>query len=159
MLKGFIILVGLALVTAFTVNYFSPVGIALVGDWDTRNGVISARAKNDVVVHAREIDTVQAAHALYGKKGVLFVDARPAEMFMAGHIKGAVSMPVEEVDQLIEDFVKTHDPDTHIITYCSGRECEDSHLLADRLSDYGFTHVQVFVDGFPAWKKEGYPIE
>jgi rhodanese-related sulfurtransferase len=159
MLKGFGILAGVALITAFTVNHFSPVGIALVGDWDTRNGVISARAKNDVVVHSREIDTVQAAHALYEQKGVVFVDARPAEMFMAGHIKGAVSLPVDEADRLMEAFVEAHDPNTHIVTYCSGRECEDSHMLADKLTDYGFTHVQVFVDGFPAWKAEGYPVE
>jgi rhodanese-related sulfurtransferase len=158
MMKGFVILIGAALITAFTINHFSPVGIALIGDWNTRDGVISARSKLNVVVHSREISLAQA-RALYGQKGVLFVDARPAEMYMAGHIKGAVSLPVGELDRLIEAFARAHDPDTHIVTYCSGRQCQDSHMLADRLSDYGFSHVKVFADGFPAWKAEGYPVE
>ena len=46
-----------------------------------------------------------------------------------------------------------------MITYCSGRTCEDSHNLARLLSEVGFTDVRVFIDGFPGWEAEGYPVE
>ena len=46
-----------------------------------------------------------------------------------------------------------------IVTYCSGRTCEDSHQLAWLLIDVGFSEVRIFIDGFPGWQAEGYPIE
>lgn len=159
MIKGIAIILGAAVITAFTVNHLSSKGIALVGDWDTEKGVISAKSKDDVVVHEREIGEIQAAKTLYDRGGVVFLDARPAEAFTAGHIKGAISMPVREAEGMMEAFSKTHPSGTHFVTYCSGRECEDSHQLAELLTDFGYTKVQVFVDGFPAWEGKGYPVE
>jgi rhodanese-related sulfurtransferase len=68
-------------------------------------------------------------------------------------------MPVGETDGMLQAFSKKHPRDTHLVTYCSGRECDDSHHLAEMLTDFGYTKVQVFVDGFPAWKEKGYPVE
>ena len=44
------ILLALAIGIALSVNFFSPVGIALVGRWDTSAGTISANAKNDIIL-------------------------------------------------------------------------------------------------------------
>jgi len=38
--------VGATIIAAFAVNYLSPAGIALVGQWDTAKGVITANEKN-----------------------------------------------------------------------------------------------------------------
>jgi len=46
-----------------------------------------------------------------------------------------------------------------IVTYCAGRTCEDSHNLAQLLLAFGYTEINVFIDGFPGWESEGYPIE
>ncbi|MDX9786622.1 MAG: rhodanese-like domain-containing protein [Desulfobacterales bacterium] len=159
MVKGVIILFSAAVVTALTVNHFSPWGIALIGNWNTEKGVISAKPKNDVVAHEREIGDIHIVKEIYDRGGALFVDARPVEVFNEGHIAGAVPFPAGEMEERIEAFINTHAPETRIITYCSGRECEDSHILAEYLTDFGFKTVQVFVDGFPAWEKEGYPVE
>jgi rhodanese-related sulfurtransferase len=159
MIKGMVILFGAAVITAFTVNHLSSKGIALVGDWDTGKGVITAKPKDDVVVHEREIGDVQAAKKLYDGKSALFLDARSVDAFTEGHISGATSMPVDEAKGMLEAFLKKHPAGTHIITYCSGRECDESHRLAELLADFGYTQVQVFVDGFPAWKGKGYPVE
>jgi hypothetical protein len=43
--KEISILVGASIIAAFAVNYFSPAGIALVGQWDTAKGVITANEK------------------------------------------------------------------------------------------------------------------
>lgn len=146
-----------AAVLAFTVNALSPKGIALVGDWNTKDGVVTAKAKNDVVIRDREIVVPQAK--ILFDQGVLFVDARSTDLYAAGHIKGAVSLPAEAFWDKIGAFKKEHPDSQLIVAYCSGRECTDSHDLAENLNNTGYPNVKVFVDGYPAWESEGLPVE
>ena len=158
-LKEVCIITGISVIAAFGVNYFSPNGIALVGQWDTSQGVISAIGKNDVVMEELEIDDVTHAKTLYDTGHVLFVDARSFEDFNDGHVKGAVSLPVGQYDDQIDLFLEVHDLDSPIVTYCSGRTCEDSHRLAQLLMERGYMNISVMIDGFPGWEAEGYPID
>ena len=95
----------------------------------------------------------------WDKGDALFVDARSQNDYDNGHIPGAVSLPVGQFEEQIESFLNRYPAEQHIVTYCSGRTCEDSHDLAQSLSDVGFTNVRIFIDGFPGWEAEGYPIE
>ena len=157
-LKELSLLIGLSVIAAFVINFFSPKGIALVGQWDTSQGVVTAKEKNDVIMDELEIDDVTYAKALYDSGNVLFVDARPPEDFAEGHIKGAFSIPVAEFDEQIDKFLELYKLDKPIITYCSGRTCEDSHHLAQLLINRGYQNTSVMIDGFPGWEAEGYPI-
>lgn len=157
--KETFLLLGVTVILAIVVNYFSPAGIALIGQWDTSQGVVTANAKNDVVVYKLNIENVKIAKQIYDRGKALFVDARSRDNYDDGHIPGAVSMPVGEFDNLIDSFIDQHSVDQPIVTYCSGRTCSDSHKLARLLMDYGFSDVKVFIDGFPGWKAEGYAIE
>ncbi len=150
---------GISVFTALTVNAVSPKGIALMGDWDTSQGVISAKPKDDPVSHDIEIGNVFAAKKIYDTGEAVFVDARTEENYLEGHIDGAVLLPAYQFEELIDNFRTTIPPFTMIITYCSGRECEDSHVLAQCLLDEGYSDVRVFVDGYPAWEEMGFPIE
>ena len=153
------ILLGISVFAAFTVNYFSPNGIALVGEWDTSKGVITAKPKNDFVFREYEIETVRQAKTIYDRGDVLFVDGRTKTQFEEGHIKGAVSLPVNEFDTMIERFIRKYPISKRIVTYCSGRECQDSHKLAQYLIEAGYTNISVFIDGYPGWEGAGYPVE
>ncbi len=153
------IIIGISAIVAFGVNYFSPNGIALVGQWDLSQGVVSAIGKNDVVMDELEIDDITHAKSLYDTGNVLFVDARSFEDFNDGHINGAVSLPVGRYDEQIDGFLELYDLDRPIITYCSGRTCEDSHHLARLLMERGYMNISVMIDGFPGWETEGYPID
>ena len=157
--KQTFILLGVAVILALIVNYYSPVGIALIGQWDTTGGVISAQAKNDVVAGKTEIENVTRAKQLFDNGNALFVDARTHDNYDDGHIPGAVSLPVGQFDERIDTFLDQHAIEQSIVTYCSGRTCEDSHNLAQLLIDFGYNDVKVFIDGFPGWEAEGYPIE
>jgi rhodanese-related sulfurtransferase len=157
--KEITILLGLAVGLALTVNFVSPAGIALMGRWDTSKGVITANAKNDVLMDDLEIDDVKIARQIYDTGKALFVDARAREAYEDGHIPGAVSLPVGQFDEYIDSFFVENSPEGPIVTYCSGRTCEDSHKLAQLLLDIGFVDVRVFIDGFPGWEAKGYPIE
>jgi len=157
--KELIIILGFAVIAAFTVNYFSPNGIALLGQWDTSQGVITAKPKNDPVAESFEIKDPNTAKEIYDTGKAVFVDARSYEAFIDGHIEDAVSIPANQFFEFIDHF-KTKYPSTiPVITYCSGRECNDSHELAQYLIGEGYANVKVFIDGYQGWKRKGYPVE
>jgi rhodanese-related sulfurtransferase len=158
-IKELSILVGISIFAAFAVNYFSPAGIALVGQWDTAKGVITANKKNKIDLIDFEIGDIALAKELWDSTNYVFIDARSRDDYDEGHIKGAVSLPVGQFDEKIETFIEQYPPEAAIITYCSGRTCEDSHNLAKLLVAFGYTEINVFIDGYPGWKAEGYPIE
>lgn len=98
-------------------------------------------------------------------KGVLFLDARRTSVYEDGHIPGARPFSVWESD--VDDkvnklFAERPDPQQQnlpIVIYCSGGDCEDSHMLAQKLWGIQFNNVYVYKDGFPDWQKHGSPID
>jgi len=157
--KELITLLGFSVIAAFTINYFSPDGIALFGQWNTSQGVITAIPKNDPVTVGVEIKDANTAKKIYDTKKAVFVDARSYETFIEGHIKNAVSIPTGEFIDFLDNFKKKYPVTTPVITYCSGRECNDSHELANYLIGVGYKNVKVFIDGYPEWERKGYPVE
>lgn len=90
--------------------------------------------------------------------GALFLDARRTSIYNDGHIPGARSMPVWEAD--IDERVKAMsveglDTNMPVVIYCSGGECEDSHLLAQKLWGMFFNNLRVYHEGYPGWKNAG----
>lgn len=97
---------------------------------------------------------------LYREK-MLFLDARRTAVYGDGHITGARNFPVWESD--IDDRVKKLfeeglDQRAPVVAYCSGGNCEDSHMLAEKLYKVGFDNVLIYKDGFPDWQKRGLPV-
>jgi rhodanese-related sulfurtransferase len=93
--------------------------------------------------------------------GVPFLDARRSSVYEEGHIAGARSFPVWEadVDERIKGLLNEgRDGKLPIVVYCSGGDCEDSHMLAEKLWGVFFNDVLVYKDGFPDWQKRGGPI-
>jgi len=97
---------------------------------------------------------------LHGKKA-LFLDARRTNVYEEGHIAGARPYSVWEsdVDQKVVALVgEARDPAQPVVIYCSGGDCEDSHMLAQKLWGAGFENLLVYKDGFPDWQKRGHAI-
>jgi len=46
-----------------------------------------------------------------------------------------------------------------IVIYCNGEDCLRSAKASKMAIGWGFTKIYYYRDGFPAWKKAGYPIE
>lgn len=90
--------------------------------------------------------------------GGLVVDARSPELFSMGHIDGAMSLPIDEFDSAIPQFLDHVPRDRVIITYCSGFGCPDSFDLGVRLIESGFLDVRVFEGGYPEWRDAGLPV-
>ena len=91
-------------------------------------------------------------------EGGLLVDARSTDLFAAGHIEGAVSLPLVEIDDVLADFTRRIDNDRVIVTYCSGFGCPDSFDLGMRLIEAGYSDVRVFEGGYPEWRDAGLAV-
>ncbi len=93
--------------------------------------------------------------------GAVILDARRSDVYAAGHLPGAQSLSVwedglqEKVAQLRADKA---DPLLPMVVYCAGGECEDSHLLAQKLWLAGYRNLRIYADGFPDWEAKGWPI-
>ena len=99
--------------------------------------------------------------ALLRDRGVLILDARRSSVYREGHIAGARSLSVWEADaddKVRGLFAEGRDQSAPVVVYCSGGECEDSHMLAEKLYRVGFDDVLVYKDGFPDWQRRGLPV-
>ncbi len=96
--------------------------------------------------------------------GALVLDARRTSVYEQGHIAGARPFSVwesdidEKVDKLYAERSDPREQLKPILVYCSGGECEDSHMLAQKLWGVQFNNVYVYREGFPDWEKRGGPI-
>ncbi len=158
LIKQMGVLLGTALILAAGVNTISPRGIPWSGQWDEAQGVVTADQTALAPTLDFEIPDAATAHQLHAGGKVLFVDSRTAADYRAGHIPGARSLPLGEFDRHIDALRSQYAPSHPIVTYCSGRSCQDSHILAQRLFEAGYENVSVFIDGYPGWSAEGYPI-
>ena len=144
---------------ALLVNHLSPRGIPLIGQWDTGVGVVTADTDTAALWMELELPDPATAKLVFDGGHALFVDVRSRGSYAEGHIPGAVSLPVGELDVIGEAFVRDVERQQRIVTYCSGRLCQDSHTAAQWLLEKGFENVVVYIDGFPGWVENGYPVE
>ncbi|MCM3876326.1 MAG: rhodanese-like domain-containing protein, partial [Thermoanaerobaculia bacterium] len=91
-------------------------------------------------------------------RGVLVLDARRTKDFEGGHIVRARSFAVWEsdIDARVTALVgEGRDGSIPVVLYCSGGDCEDSHMLARKLFGAGFNNLLVYSGGWPDWQKRG----
>lgn len=94
---------------------------------------------------------------LYDRQEALIVDARDKASFAAGHIKGAVSLPLGESETELPRFKRSVPTKQPLVVYCNGYSCHDSADLGERLLQAGYRTVYVFAGGYPEWRDAGYP--
>jgi rhodanese-related sulfurtransferase/DNA-binding transcriptional ArsR family regulator len=92
------------------------------------------------------------ARARSGK--VVILDTRPAGEFAAGHIAGAVSVPVDELKRRLADLPKSKE----FVAYCRGPYCVYADRAVELLRASG-RKARRLAEGFPEWKAAGLPVE
>jgi rhodanese-related sulfurtransferase len=90
-----------------------------------------------------------------GGEPFILLDVRSKEDYAREHIKGARSLPLEELDRAKQLFK----PGDNIIVYCDSFVCSASSSAAKLLSRMGFTGVRDFKGGLREWKINGLPTE
>jgi rhodanese-related sulfurtransferase len=92
---------------------------------------------------------------LHARGAVFAVDVRGVEAYKAGHIPGAVNVPLDQVARRAGE-IRVQAKGRAIVTYCSCPE-EHASLAAVRLlAEKGVVNARALVGGYPAWasKKE-----
>lgn len=85
---------------------------------------------------------------------VTVLDVRPAEEFAAGHLPGAVNIPLSKLVAQLEDL----DARKEVIAYCRGPHCVLAFDAVDQLRKKG-RKARRLEGGFPEWQRAGLPIE
>ena len=85
---------------------------------------------------------------------VTVIDVRPPEEFAAGHVPGALNIPLSELERHLADLPT----DREVVAYCRGPYCVLAYEAVDRLRKKGF-QARRLQDGFPEWKGAGLPVE
>lgn len=99
----------------------------------------------DAKTRIREISVPDARDA-----AAVWVDVRDVEQFDAESIPGAVSIPLEELEQRLGDVVD--DKSAQVVAYCNtGKR---SALATDLLQNLGYTNVVSLEGGIEAYKQE-----
>jgi ArsR family transcriptional regulator len=85
---------------------------------------------------------------------VTLIDTRPEEEFSAGHLPGAISLPLSELKRRLRDLPR----DQEIVAYCRGPYCVLSYEAVAELRRRGFK-ARRLEDGYPEWRAAGLPVE
>lgn len=85
---------------------------------------------------------------------VVVLDVRPREEYQAGHIPGAVSIPVEELADKLGDIPA----DQEVVAYCRGAYCVLAHDAVRLLTAHGRT-ARRLADGMLEWRLADLPVE
>ena len=85
---------------------------------------------------------------------VIVIDVRPAEEYRAGHIPGALSIPVSELKERLAEIPRRKE----IVAYCRGPYCVMAYEAVARLRAHG-RRARRLIDGLPEWRAAGLPIE
>ncbi|HPR63303.1 MAG TPA: rhodanese-like domain-containing protein [Thermoanaerobaculia bacterium] len=93
---------------------------------------------------ARDVETMR------NKKGLIVLDARSADHFSAGHLPGALSLPVMMFTP--DHAVLPAGKETPLVVYGSDARDESSHRLLRLLTAQGYSDVRILVDGLEGWK-------
>ncbi len=85
---------------------------------------------------------------------LVVLDVRPRDEFDAGHLPGAVSIPLAELERRLRQVPKNRE----VVAYCRGPYCAFAPEAVRLLKKRGYKARQL-EDGFPEWSSAGLPVE
>jgi rhodanese-related sulfurtransferase/DNA-binding transcriptional ArsR family regulator len=108
------------------------------------------------LAHRDDMEAVPAREVLErARKGLVVVlDVRPPEEYSAGHLPGAINIPVHELAKRLKELPKRKE----VIAYCRGPYCLMSYDAVTLLRTKGLK-ARRLVSGLPEWRAAGLPVE
>jgi rhodanese-related sulfurtransferase len=89
------------------------------------------------------------------RKGLVTVlDVRPPEEYAAGHVPGAINIPVHELEKRIKELPKQRE----VVAYCRGPYCLMSFEAVAKLRKKGL-RARRLENGLPEWRAAGLPVD
>jgi len=81
----------------------------------------------------------------------VFIDARYDRDFKAGHLKGAISVPVDANDVELQKATADIPKDSRIVMYCQSSRCKYAEIVAIKLQNDGYSIISIFKGGWAEW--------
>ena len=121
-----------------------------------RNHAESAKTIERYFRKRDSLEPVARDELLRRKKAgaVVVIDVRPGDEFAAGHIPGAIHLPLKELERRLTELPRGQE----IVAYCRGPYCVMAFEAVARLREHGFK-ARRLQDGFPEWKLARLPVE
>ena len=142
--------------------YYRVAGDDVVRLYDGLRGVAESRLAevrqliDEFLGDRHALEPIPAEELLArAKKGLVTVlDVRPPEEYAAGHVRGAINVPMEKLADYLAKLPKR----LEIVAYCRGPYCLMSFEAVAMLRKRGWK-ARRLEDGFPEWKAAGLPVE
>lgn len=133
--------------------------VALMGALGTTGAAHLAEIERIVRLYFTSKDALEPVPARElmdrARKGLVTVlDVRPAEEYAAGHVPGAVNIPMHELSRRLAELPKSRE----VVAYCRGPYCLLSYDAVALLRRKGLK-ARRLEDGMPEWRLTGLPIE
>lgn len=141
--------------------YYRLAGESVERLWETVREVAAAHlagfagAAEAYLGERAAVETVSRSEAarLLPRQRVLLWDVRPAAEFRAGHVPGARNVPPEDLPSRL----RAVDAEAEVIAYCRGHYCAYADEAVRLLRRRG-VRARRLEDGFPEWRREGFPV-
>jgi len=127
-------------------NALRPGGVALVAALPYEQ---DCPDKDAIVLQGPTVTAARGAE-LVGKRGVLFLDARPAEDFAARRVRRARSLPLSFITPVDAATASKLKGAQHLIVYCDSPDEALARRLAAQLEQRGLKVVKVLLGGLAA---------
>jgi rhodanese-related sulfurtransferase/DNA-binding HxlR family transcriptional regulator len=118
----------------------------------THRAEVEAAARAHLGGDIRRVGREELLQAVAGDTAVV-LDVRPAEEFAAGHLPGAVSIPLDELAQRLGEIPA----EAEVVAYCRGRYCVLSYDAVRLLTAHG-RDAAVLDEGILEWRSAGLPV-
>jgi rhodanese-related sulfurtransferase len=144
-----------------TFVYYRLASSEVIGFWRSLQG-FARESRGDIerLVHEylgdddiEELTKDDLWRRLQRKDKLVVLDVRPREEYEAGHIPGAVSVPLDELKKRIKELPKSR----QIVAYCRGPLCALAPDATRYLKSKGYK-VKRLVEGAPDWEAAGLPL-
>jgi rhodanese-related sulfurtransferase/DNA-binding transcriptional ArsR family regulator len=141
--------------------YYSLAGDDVAGLWDHLRRVAQQHRPHTEAARRAylgpedtdALDTDELLRRLESGNTVV-LDVRPEPEYAAGHLPGAVHIPLEQLAERLAELPR----DREVVAYCRGRYCVLAHEAVRLLGSHGRTALRAG-DGILEWRLAGLPIE
>ena len=104
--------------------------------------------------HEFEKVSAEDLRARLHKGKVVLLDVRPRVEYQAGHLPGAISIPLDELERRLRELP----PGRTIVAYCRGPYCVYADDALELLSRRGWK-VARLEEGVAEWQRAGFPLD
>ena len=114
---------------------------------EVRRQYLEARAAMEPVDRENLIERVKNGE-------VTILDVRPKEEYDAGHLPGAISVPLDDLERRLDELPADRD----VVAYCRGRYCVMALDAVEVLQANGY-RAERLDEGVAEWKTRGLPVD